>query len=580
MKVLLTAINAKYIHSNLAVYSLKANCGVYESQVKLMEYSINQYAEEIFQSLYREKADVICFSCYIWNIDIIGQVAGWLSQVAPGVQIWLGGPEVSFDVAERLDSWNFVNGIMYGEGEDTFREMMACWNGEKNLEDVLGIGHRQPDGKVHVHFPRDFVNMSQLNFVYKRPENFKNKIIYYETSRGCPFQCSYCLSSVEKKVRFRDLELVKRELQQFIDWEIPQVKFVDRTFNCRREHSMEIMRFIKAHDKGKTNFHFEITADLLTEEELDFMAGLRPGLIQLEIGVQSTNPETIKEIRRKVSFERLKEIVQRIHAGKNIHQHLDLIAGLPFEGLERFKQSFNDVYGLKPEQFQLGFLKVLKGSYIREKAADYDLIYQPEPPYEVLSTRWLSYDDILVLKGVEEMVEVYNNSRQFENSLDWLEGYFPSAFAMYETLAGYYEAKELNGISHSRMARYEILLDFVKEILNIEETRVFTQILTYDLYLRENVKSRPAWAANQEPFKAAYVEFFKNEENREKYFSGYEGYTTKQIQRMTHIEHFTEDIRATAAEEERGGGDVFIWFDYLNRDPLTYKSRTVEVKLW
>ena len=580
MKVLLTAINAKYIHSNLAVYSLKANCGVYESQVKLMEYSINQYAEEIFQSLYREKADVICFSCYIWNIDIIGQVAGWLSQVAPGVQIWLGGPEVSFDVAERLDSWNFVNGIMYGEGEDTFREMMACWNGEKNLEDVLGIGHRQPDGKVHVHFPRDFVNMSQLNFVYKRPENLKNKIIYYETSRGCPFQCIYCLSSVEKKVRFRDLELVKRELQQFIDWEIPQVKFVDRTFNCRREHSMEIMRFIKAHDKGKTNFHLEITADLLTEEELDFMAGLRPGLIQLEIGVQSTNPETIKEIRRKVSFERLKEIVQRIHAGKNIHQHLDLIAGLPFEGLERFKQSFNDVYGLKPEQFQLGFLKVLKGSYMREKAADYDLIYQPEPPYEVLSTRWLSYDDILVLKGVEEMVEVYYNSRQFENSLDWLEGYFPSAFAMYETLAGYYEAKGLNGISHSRMTRYEILLDFVKEILNIEETRVFTQILTYDLYLRENVKSRPAWAASQEPFKAAYVEFFKNEENREKYFSGYEGYTTKQIQRMTHIEHFTEDIRETAAEEERGGGDVFIWFDYLNRDPLTYKSRTVEVKLW
>ena len=580
MKVLLTAINAKYIHSNLAVYSLKANCGVYESQVKLMEYSINQYAEEIFQSLYREKGGVVCFSWYIWNIEIIGQVAGWLSQVAPGVQIWLGGPEVSFDVADRLDSWNFVDGIMYGEGEDTFREMMACWNGEKNLEDVLGIGHRQPDGKVHVHFPRDFVNMSQLNFVYKRPENLKNKIIYYETSRGCPFQCSYCLSSVEKKVRFRDLELVKRELQQFIDWEIPQVKFVDRTFNCRREHSMEIMRFIKAHDKGKTNFHFEITADLLTEEELDFMAGLRPGLIQLEIGVQSTNPESIKEIRRKVSFERLKEIVQRIHAGKNIHQHLDLIAGLPFEGLERFKQSFNDVYGLKPEQFQLGFLKVLKGSYMREKAADYDLIYQPEPPYEVLSTRWLSYDDILVLKGVEEMVEVYYNSRQFENSLDWLEGYFPSAFAMYETLAGYYEAKGLNGISHSRMTRYEILLDFVKEILNIEETRVFTQILTYDLYLRENVKSRPAWAASQEPFKAAYVEFFKNEENREKYFSGYEGYTTKQIQRMTHIEHFTEDIRATAADEERGGGDVFIWFDYLNRDPLTYKSRTVEVKLW
>lgn len=579
MKVLITAINAKYIHSNLAVYSLKANCGSYEPQVKLMEYSINQYPEEIFQSLYREKADIICFSCYIWNIGIVKQVAGWLKQVMPGIKIWLGGPEVSFDVDERLKNWNFIDGIMYGEGEDTFREMMACWNGEKNVEEIPGIGHRHMDGKVHVHFPRDFVNMSQLNFVYTQPEDFKNKIIYYETSRGCPFQCSYCLSSVEKRVRFRDLELVKKELQQFIDWEIPQVKFVDRTFNCRREHSMEILKFIKAHDKGKTNFHFEITADLLTEEELDFMAGLRPGLIQLEIGVQSTNPATIKEIRRNVSFEKLKGIVMRIHEGKNIHQHLDLIAGLPFEDLERFKESFNDVYALKPEQFQLGFLKVLKGSYMREKAEDYGLVYQPEPPYEVMATQWLSYDDILVLKAVEEMVEVYYNSRQFENSLDWLEQYFPSAFAMYETLARYYEARGLNGISHSRMARYEIFLDFVKENLNIEETGIFTQILTYDLYLRENVKSRPAWAGSQDPYKTMYVEFFKNEENRARYFSGYEGYTTKQIQRMTHIEHFTKDIRAAVAGEKETDGDVFIWFDYLNRDPLTYKSRTVEVKI-
>lgn len=603
MKVLLTAINAKYIHSNLAVYSLKANCGSYESQVKLMEYSINQYPEEIFQSLYREKADVICFSCYIWNIEMVGQIAGWLSLVAPGTKLWLGGPEVSFDVEDRINSWKFIDGVMYGEGEDTFREMMAVWNGEKNIEGVRGIGHRHEDGKAHVHLPRDFVNMSGLNFVYTRPEDFKNKIIYYETSRGCPFQCSYCLSSVEKKVRFRDLELVKKELKQFIDWEIPQVKFVDRTFNCRRKHSMEILKFIKAHDKGKTNFHFEITADLLTEEELHFMAGLRPGLIQLEIGVQSTNPETIKEIRRNVSFEKLKEIVKRIHAGKNIHQHLDLIAGLPFEDLERFKQSFNDVYALKPEQFQLGFLKVLKGSYMREKAEDYGLVYQPEPPYEVMATHWLSYDDVLVIKAVEEMVEVYYNSRQFENSLDWLESYFPSAFSMYECLAGYYEEKGLNGISHSRMARYEILLGFAKENLNKEDMDIFTQILTYDLYLRENVKSRPDWAGSQETYKGRYVEFFKKEENRAKYFSGYEGYTTKQIQRMTHIEHFTCDIQAVAAGclpadqkaaaagclsadrraaaggEKKTGGDVFIWFDYLNRDPLTYKSRTVEVRI-
>ncbi|MEE1243726.1 B12-binding domain-containing radical SAM protein [Frisingicoccus sp.] len=577
MKVLLAAVNAKYIHSNLAIYSLKANCGAYESQVKLMEYSINQYPEDIFQNLYQERADVICFSCYIWNIGMIEQVAGWLHQVAPHIRIWFGGPEVSFDVAERLESRLFVEGIMYGEGEDTFRDMMAVWNGDKDIRDVSGIGYRQTDGRICIHPARDFVDMSRLNFVYTRPEDFKNKIIYYETSRGCPFQCSYCLSSVEKKVRFRDLELVKKELQQFIDWEIPQVKFVDRTFNCKREHSMEILKFIKAQDKGKTNFHFEVTADLLNDEELEFMAGLRPGLIQLEIGVQSTNPETLKEIRRYVSFKKLSEIVRRIHAGGNIHQHLDLIAGLPFEDLQRFKQSFNDVYALKPEQLQLGFLKVLKGSYMREQDDTYGLIYRPEPPYEIMATRWLGYDDLLVLKSVEEMVEVYYNSRQFENSLDWLEGYFPTAFDMYEALARYYETEGLKGISHSRMARYEILLNFVRTLLNNEETHTFVQILTYDLYLRENVKSRPDWALKQDPYTASYVEFFRDETNREKYFAGYETYTTKQIQRMTHIEYF--DFNVLAKDSEDAKRPVFVWFDYLNRDPLTYKSRNIEVDL-
>ena len=572
MKILLTAINAKYIHSNLAIYSLKANCGIYGNQVKLMEYSINQYPEEIFRSLYRERADILCFSCYIWNIEIVRQVAGWIRQVAPETAIWLGGPEVSFDVEERLSSWKFIDGIMYGEGEDTFREMMSVWNGDMSVENVRGIGYRREDGTVHIHEARPFVDMSSLECVYKRPEDFKNKIIYYETSRGCPFQCSYCLSSVEKQVRFRSIELVKKELQQFIDWEVPQVKFVDRTFNCRRDHSMEILKFIKEQDRGKTNFHFEVTADLLAEEEIEFMAGLRPGLIQLEIGVQSTNPETLKEIRRYVSFEKLSAIVRKIHEGHNIHQHLDLIAGLPFENLERFIQSFNDVYGLKPEQLQLGFLKVLKGSYMREKADDYGLVYQPEPPYEVMATKWLSYDDILVLKSVEEMVEVYYNSRQFENSLDWLERNFNSPFEMYHSLAHYYEVRGLNDISHSRMSRYEILLDFVASRLdNEEETDRFKQILTYDLYLRENVKNRPAWASDQDPYKHLYVEFFKNEENRRKYFDGYEGYTTKQIQRMTHIEHFGKNEDDT---------DIFIWFDYLNRDPLTYKSRTEEVELW
>lgn len=580
MKVLLVAVNAKYIHSNLAIYSLKANSGEYEDQIRLMEYSINQYPEEIFQSIYRENADVVCFSCYIWNIEMVERIAGWLHQVTPQMQIWFGGPEVSFDVKERLKRCGFLDGIMYGEGEDTFREMMAVWNGDMPIKNVQGIGYRsswQQRNEIYVNPARDFVDMSRLKFVYTKPEDFKNKIIYYETSRGCPFQCSYCLSSVEKKVRFRDIELVKAELMQFIEWEVPQVKFVDRTFNCKREHSMEILRFIKEQDRGKTNFHFEITADLLTEEEIAFMSTLRPGLIQLEIGVQSTNPDTIKEIRRNVSFEKLAGIVQKIHAGKNIHQHLDLIAGLPYENLERFKQSFNDVYALKPEQLQLGFLKVLKGSYMREKAEDYGLIYQPEPPYEIMATRWMSYDDMLALKGIEEMVEVYYNSRQFEYSLAFLEKYFTSPYALYETLAKYYDEKGYSSVSHSRMARYEILLNFGRFILYKEEIEFFTELLTYDFYLRENAKNRPSWALPQEAYKAAYVEFFRKEENREKYFIGYEAYTTKQIQRMTHIEYFKHDI--FAANDADRNRPIFVWFDYLNRDALTYKSRNMEVEL-
>ena len=578
MKVLLAAVNAKYIHSNLAIYSLKRNCGKYEDQVQLMEYSINQYPEEILQSLYKEKADVVCLSCYIWNIQIIEQAAHWLKMVEPGLKIWLGGPEVSFDVYERLEKWSFIDGIMYGEGEDTFRDMMAYWNGEMAIETIGSIGYRDEAG-IHLNPARDFVDMDRLQCVYNDPAEFKNKIIYYETSRGCPFQCSYCLSSVEKKVRFRNTDLVKEDLQRFIDWEIPQVKFVDRTFNCDRKHSMEILRFIKEHDKGITNFHFEITADLLTEEEIEFMAGLRPGLIQLEIGVQSTNPKTIKEIRRNVSFEKLSKIVQKIHEPENIHQHLDLIAGLPYEDLESFIKSFNDVYALKPEQFQLGFLKVLKGSYMREKAEDYGLVYRPDPPYEVLKTNWLSYDDVLVLKGIEEMVEVYYNSRQFENSLDWLEQFFDSAYAMYLALADYYEAKDLNSVSHSRMARYEIFLDFVRERLSPEDTAIFTELLTYDLYLRENVKSRPDWAGSQDPYKKSYVNFFKEDANREKYFDGYEEYTTKQIQRMTHIEHFDVDIHKAVNSGKVEKGSYFVWFDYLHRDPLTWKSRTTEVNI-
>ncbi len=590
MKIILAAVNAKYIHSNLAVYSLKANCGPYEDQVALAEFSINQLSEDILKTIYQMKGDVVCFSCYIWNMQMITQIAGWLKLVSPKTSIWLGGPEVSFDVVQRLEAMPFADGIMYGEGEETFREMCAFWAQEKEyplkLEDIAGIGYRDEGGKIHMNPARPFLDMSTLKFVYTHPKDFQHKIIYYESSRGCPYRCSYCLSSVEKRVRFRDIELVKRELQTFIDWKIPQVKFVDRTFNCDRKHSMAILEYIRDHDQGITNFHFEITADLVSDEEIAFMAGLRPGLIQLEIGVQSTNPETIREIRRNVAFDKLSGIVRRIAVPGNIHQHLDLIAGLPWEDRERFKQSFDDVYALRPEQFQLGFLKVLKGSYMRERADDYGLVFRPEPPYEVLATKWMSYEDILALKVVEDMVETYYNSRQFENALEWLAHQFDSAYTMYETMGAYYTARGLDGVSHSRLARYEILLDFVRdkvcaeqadEELREEMASCFRQILTLDLYLRENVKNRPAWTLDQDTYKAWNVAFFRDEENRDRYFDGYAAYNTKQIQNMTHIEHMTIDPVASAASGRTVKRRVTLWFDYKHRDPLTSRAAVVEV---
>ncbi len=590
MKVILTAINAKYIHSNLAVYSLKANCGEYEKQVELAEFSINQLSEDILKKIYRMRGDVVCFSCYIWNIHMVRQIAGWLKLVSPDTSIWLGGPEVSFDVEKQLDDMSFVDGIMYGEGEETFRELCAYWNRRNvcidDLKNINGIAYRSAAGEIHINPARPFLDMSTLKFVYTNPDDFQHKIIYYESSRGCPYRCSYCLSSVEKRVRFRDTELVKTELQTFIDWKVPQVKFVDRTFNCDRKHFMGILEYIKDHDQGTTNFHFEITADLLSDEEIEFMASLRPGLIQLEIGVQSTNPDTIKEIRRNVAFDKLANIVKRIAVQENIHQHLDLIAGLPGEDLERFKQSFDDVYALRPEQFQLGFLKVLKGSYMREKAAEYDLVFRPEAPYEVLSTRWMTYEDILALKVVEDMVETYYNSHQFENAIEWLSHQYDSAYAMYEELGKYYEEKGLDGISHSRLARYEILLNFVKDrvctvqsndVTCFEMETCFRQILTLDLYLRENVKNRPAWTMPQDAYKAWNVNFFRDEENRVRYFSGYERYNTKQIQNMTHMEHLTIDPKASAAKGYAVEGEMTLWFDYKHRDPLTFRATVVEV---
>lgn len=581
MNILLTAINAKYIHSNLAVYSLRAyaagKCEKYKEEIGIAEYTINQPLNQILMDLYKRKPEVLCFSCYLWNIEYVEQLVAELGKIMPQTDIWLGGPEVSYHASHMLEQFPQVYGIMRGEGEETFLELAEFYynNSGKSLEqcekvqrlkEIVGITFRDGEEIIET-ADRSVMDLSKVPFVYEDLDVFKNKIIYYESSRGCPFSCSYCLSSIDKCLRFRDLELVKKELQFFIDHEIPQVKFVDRTFNCKHSHSMEIWSYIKEHDKGKTNFHFEVAADLLNEEELNLISTMRPGLIQLEIGVQSTNEQTIKEIHRTMKFSQVTEVVNRVHAAKNIHQHLDLIAGLPFEDYNSFHKSFCDVYALRPEQLQLGFLKVLKGSYMEEKTKDYELLYQNRPPYEVLSTKWLPYSDVIRLKGLEEMVEVYYNSRQFEHTMELLEQVFGDAFVMFEEMSNYYEEHGYYGVNHNRVARYEILYAFIKEVALVQyETLLteeqFRQTLVMDLYLRENMKNRPAFAGDSLVSKEVERTFYDTEAEEHQYLKGYEKYDKRQLRKMTHLENIDGHL---------------ILFDYQNRNPLTNQATTYEV---
>lgn len=564
MKLLLVAINAKYIHSNPAVYSLRACAGDYKEQIEIAEYTINHREEDILADIYKRKPDVVAFSCYIWNIGYVRSIMEDLHKILKDVPIWAGGPEVSYDAASLLQECGYIKGIMTGEGEQSFALLAAHYiEGKGRLDEINGLVYRDEHQGVVENPPSELMDLDQIPFLYECLEDFENRIIYYESSRGCPFSCSYCLSSIDKSVRFRSVDIVKRELQFFLERKVPQVKFVDRTFNCNHRHAFEIWKYIKEHDNGITNFHFEISADLLKEEELILLNRLRPGLIQLEIGVQSVNQHTIHEIDRKMDLEELAATVKRIHLGENIHQHLDLIAGLPKEDLESFQHSFNSVYALAPHQLQLGFLKVLKGSKMHRKAAEYGLVYHHGPPYEVLFTKWLDFDEVRVLKAIEEMVEVYYNSGQFAYTLKHLVKEFATPYQMYERLAKYYEEKGLSERNHSRMSRFQILYDFIIGMSTGKES-LYRELLTLDLYLRENSKSRPAWAIDQTPYKEAVSEVYKKEKAEHTILQGYDEYTYRQLLNMTHWEVFQEDVTGSGKKE-----DVLVIFDYKKRDALT-----------
>ena len=679
MNILLTAVNAKYIHSNLAVYSLRASAGPYEPLVELAEFTINHRSDDIFREVFQKQPNLLFLSCYIWNRTVLTELAENIRRVLPQTVIWIGGPEVSYDAEEFLRTYPQFDGVMTGEGERTFARLLAHYvDGAGALADIPGIVYRegcaelrrsgaaeegvqsccgaaeegvQPCGEAAEESGQSCSvcggtvwewesrararicstgaaeptrSLDAHPFVYREPDAFAHRIIYYESSRGCPYSCSYCLSSIDKHVRFRSTELVKQELGFLLEKRVPQVKFVDRTFNCSHAHAQEIWRFLQEHDNGVTNFHFEIAADILTEEELELLSGMRPGLVQLEIGVQTVNTQTLSAIHRTAKFEAIADRVRRISAGANIHQHLDLIAGLPYEDFESFQDSFDAVYALKPQELQLGFLKVLRGSEMHRRAKEYGILYRSAPPYEVLATRWISCGELMHLKEVEEMLEVYYNSQQFRCTIAALEAYFARPFALYDALAEFYRTHgyAADGASWSRMQRFAILREFVQETvraadaeqmqakeadaermqteeadaeripskeadaeripskaadaeqMQAAELRRFDELLTYDLYLRENAKSRPQWAEDQTShfYKEAAVRFYRREEQTRAYLPAYEGMSWKQLMRMTHLERFSHH------PENRAAGEQWLLFDYARRNPLTGDAAVYEVK--
>ena len=653
MRCLLCGINAKYIHSNLAIFSLKAYADrkkIPGAEIILKEYTINNYVEDILQDLYEEKADVVIFSCYIWNISFVRELAAELKKVSPDVKIWAGGPEVSYAANKFLMENPAFDLIMQGEGEEVFSELICLTVEEKcRIKDVYkqseskkvlsgivekryfierkqavkeekDIEDKHFAGEDNV-YPTNYIDMSKLQklqgiavrdflgeaalgnaesnignktkiintgfatlmdmdtipFVYEDFHLFEHKILYYETSRGCPFCCSYCLSSVDKTVRFRSLPIVKKELDAFLEAKVPQVKFVDRTFNCNRQRAIDIWSYLVEHDNGITNFHFEISSDLLGEEELELFAKMRPGLIQLEIGVQSTNGETVDAIHRHMDLDKLFHYVDRVHELGNIHQHLDLIAGLPYENYERFGCSFDDLYAHEPDQLQLGFLKVLKGTMMEEEVKKYSILYRNQPPYEVLGTKWLSYDEIILLKGVEELVELYYNSGQYTLTLKYAVPFFESPFRFYEMFSAWYRGKGYHKLNHNRLEKYNILREFLREHIDEHEWDTLDEIMLYDMYLRENVKGRPAWAKDTAQYKKEWKALYR--EQGEKLFpedvqAGI--YDSKRAANQSHIEVFEINIKKFEQSGQVEKKQVFCLFDYSRRNPLNRAARTVE----
>ncbi len=501
---------------------LKAFTKDLDFQGDIKEFSINDRVENILEGIIEEKPDVVAFSCYIWNMEFVNRLAELIKLVDPKIEILYGGPEVSYEGKEFLENHEGEY-VIVGEGEKTFREFVLYKLGEGKIEDIKGLNYKR-DGKVFENPKRPEMDMNELVFPYTYEEDINNKIVYYEASRGCPFKCKYCLSSVMHGVRFLDVERVKKELKYFMERGLKLVKFVDRTFNCNREYTVELLKYLSEQDT-ETRFHFEVAADLLTEEQIEILNNAPKGRFQLEVGVQTTNNEVLHNINRYITYENIKEKVLKVAAGKNVMQHLDLIAGLPGEDLESFKKSFNDVHDIRPDEIQLGFLKLLKGSSMREEAKKWGIVYSPYAPYEIIRSKDISYEELLLLKKVEAMVDKYYNSCKFNNVIKFFLNIYDKPFDFYYDLAMFFEEKGNFKRSIGNVEYYKILLDFYLEKIGGEDEGLFKEVLKFDYLCFNKKRWLPDFLVRtitkedeqnikdsfdrQMPFKKAHIEKFE-----------------------------------------------------------------------
>lgn len=584
MKILLTTLNSKFIHTNLAIRYLKEFVRDL-IEVSMKEYTINNDLDYILKDIYKNEYDIILFSTYIWNVGDIVKLCDNLKKIRPNTKIALGGPEVSYDSYEAMKKYDFVDYILYGEGELIFRDLVLHLQGKMEINDVNGLVYRQGN-EIIVNKPMELLqNLDEIPSPYENlnPKEYENRIVYYESSRGCPFNCQYCLSSTIPGLRYFSLDRIKSDLKALIDARVSQIKFIDRTFNANRKVAMEIMDFLMKNDNGYTTYHFEVTAYLIDDKMLEFLADCKEGLFQFEIGVQSTNEKTLDAVGRRDDFKKLSQVVQTVASYRNIHQHLDLIAGLPYEDYKSFENSFNDVFNLGIEHLQLGFLKMIKGTGMRKVADEHGFKYKDYAPYEFLYNNYISYEETLKLKDIEDILERYYNSKNFVLSMRYIIGRFykQSPFKFFEVFAKYFDENGYFDLAQGKNQLYKILMDFYNEKINIDND-VFNDILKYDYISLGKTSNMPQFfnKLDMDDFKNRCHVFLQDNDNLSTYLPSFVDKPAKHIIKYVHFEPFrfnVVDLKNDINTEIREVENIVL-FEYDDKK-IFEKSKTHKVEI-